>query len=162
MAVDPRVVSTNARIRTAARIGGVLVVALGLFLFIHNGANVIHGINQSSDLNSPDFASGPPIGAVLGTMGGFLMTGVGLQLLYVGFLRTATNYVAGEASPALRSVAGDVAGGIRDGLAGVTGGAVAGHEQRAERTGPFCSACGVRNDAGAHFCDACGAPLSQP
>ena len=28
------------------------------------------------------------------------------------------------------------------------------------KAGPFCSTCGVRNDADAKFCDSCGATLS--
>ena len=83
--------------------------------------------------------------------------GLGLQLLYLGFLRTAVNYVAGEGSEAIHSVSEDLAGGIHDGWVGRDSApATAGNAT----TGPFCSTCGVRNDAGARFCDACGTALS--
>jgi zinc ribbon protein len=32
---------------------------------------------------------------------------------------------------------------------------------RGEALGPFCSKCGVRNDADASYCDSCGAALAR-
>lgn len=151
MAVSPRTAQTNAALRNGLRIGGLLLLAAGLFVFVYNGAHVVHDISGSSDMNSPDFADGPSFGSVLATMAGFLMIGISLQLLNLGFLRTSLNYVAGEGSDAIRSVTGDIASGWRGGV---------GAGSPAERTGAYCSKCGARNDAGARFCDACGTGLA--
>ena len=158
MAISPETVRTNTALRNGFRIGGLVLLVLGLIVFIVNGSHVVHAISASSDMNSPDFATGPSIGSVLATMGGFLMIGVSLQLLNLGFLRTALNYAAGEGSQAVRSVSGDIAGGVHDGWAGGRGTPQATTDASA-KTGPYCSKCGVRNDAGARFCDACGTAL---
>lgn len=132
---------TNATTRNVLRVLGIVVLAAGLTVFILCGKDVVHAITASDDLNSPDFAEGPPVGKMLGTMGGFLMIGIGLQLLNLGFLRAQARYLAEEASPAVATLAG----AVHDGLTG---------------TGPFCSACGTRNDDAARFCDSCGKPLT--
>lgn len=146
MAVDGRVARTNTTIRNAARIGGVVLLVAGLVVFIHFGARVVHDISRGDDMNSPDFATGPSIGTILATMGGFLLIGISLQLLNIGFLRTAADYIAGEGSTALRSVAGDIGAGLR-GDAG--------------KTGAYCPKCGTRGAAGASFCDHCGTALPE-
>jgi hypothetical protein len=84
-----------------------------------------------------DDFDGPSGADVARFMGGFLVFGVGLQLTRVGFLAASARYVSGEVSPV-----------IKDAYAHVT-----------ERTGPFCSKCGVRQDDDARFCDACGSPV---
>jgi hypothetical protein len=155
MVVSSRTAQTNATLRNAFRIGGLVLLVVGLFVFVYNGSHLVHAISRSSDMNSPDFAEGPSFGTALATMGGFLLIGIGLQLLNLGFLRTAVNYAAGESTEAIRSVTGDIAGGLRDGFGGGAAGTAA-----AERTGAYCSKCGVRNDAGARFCDACGTALA--
>jgi len=139
MAMSP---PTSTTARNVLRASGVVVLLAGLTIFILCGHSLLHTINAPDDINSPDFGNEPaPIGAMLGTLGGFLMIGIGLQLLNLGFLRAQANYLAGEASPAISTLAG----AVHDGMAA---------------TGPFCSACGTRNDVGAHFCDSCGKPLT--
>jgi hypothetical protein len=143
MAVDPQVARTNASIRTGARVLGAVLLVVGLVVFLHSGAQVVHAINRSDDMGDPDFGEGPPFGTVLATMGGFLLIGVSLVVLNVGFLRTQAGYAAGEAGAALRSVARDLAEGAQD----------------AGRSGPYCPSCGVRSDSGDRFCSACGGAL---
>ena len=149
MAVSTQTARTNAALRNGFRAGGPVLLAVGLTVLVVNGVHVVHAISASSDMDSPDFAEGPSFGSVLAVMGGLLLAGLGLQLLYLGFLRTAVNYAAGEGSEGIRSVSEDLAAGIRSGWTGGTGGA-----------GPYCSKCGVRNDTGARFCDSCGSALS--
>ena len=162
-AVSPQTAQTNAALRNGFRIGGLVLLVVGLVVFLYNGSHVVHAISDSSDMSSPHFAEGPSVGSMLATMGGFLLIGISLQLLNLGFLRPAVNYAAGEGSEAIRSVSGDIAGGIREGLAGPGGpGGTGGGVGASERTGPYCSKCGVRNAAGAHFCDACGTALVAP
>ncbi|MFT4084737.1 MAG: zinc ribbon domain-containing protein [Nocardioides sp.] len=138
MAVEDRTAQTNARIRTSARIGGAVLTVFGGIVFVTACTKVFGG-----------GFDGPGPGWMAAWIGSLVVFGIGLQLLNIGFLRTQANYLAGEAGGAVRSVAGDVAGGIRDASAAGSDG----------RTGPFCSACGVRNDVGARFCDACGTAL---
>lgn len=137
MAVDATVAQTNTRIRTVARVAGVVLTVAGIALFLWCGKHVLAAFNDDS------FDAPNPVGWMFGTVGSFALFAIGMQCLNLGFLRAQADYVAGEASGAVRSVGGDIAAGLgRD------------------RTGPYCSACGVRNDAGAHFCDACGKPLA--
>jgi hypothetical protein len=133
--------STTAR--NVLRLLGVVVLVAGLTIFIVCGKDVLHDISASDDMNSPEFAAGPPVGKVLGTMGGFLMMGVGLQLLYLGFLRAQARYLAAETSPAVATVA-------------------EAFNRGATANGPYCASCGTRNDRGARFCDACGKALTGP
>jgi hypothetical protein len=65
---------------------------------------------------------------------------VGGWLLQAGFGGAAARFAAGELAPV-----------AKDSLDYVTD---------SEKTGPFCSKCGVRNDTGARFCDACGTALA--
>ncbi|MBK5249711.1 MAG: zinc ribbon domain-containing protein, partial [Actinomycetales bacterium] len=74
-----------------------------------------------------------------------LTGGVFLQL---GFSGAHATYLAGEYSPALRSVSRDI------GLSG--DGAPGG----ARCSGPYCRSCGRQNDADARFCDSCGTSMN--
>jgi len=79
-------------------------------------------------------------------MGLFFLAVVSAQ---VGFGGAVGRYYAGEAAPVLRDTIRTVTGADAEDGASPTAG----------RTGRFCSACGVRQDSGANFCDACGAPI---
>ena len=70
----------------------------------------------------------------------------GLAALNAGFLGAQANYAAGETSGAVREF----------------GSAFRGDEPHGgqEKSGAFCSECGVRGDRGAQFCDACGHALA--
>ena len=136
MAADPMTAQTHTHVRTVLRVVGVVLLIAGLVIFVWCGRNLLHAMTQDSVEDSA------PIGSMLGTIGGFLMIGVGLQALNVGFLRAQATYVAQETSGAVRTVSREVATGIRD------------------ADGPFCSGCGGRNLSGARFCSACGRPLA--
>ena len=84
-------------------------------------------------------SDGPPSRFFL-AFAGLPMLAVAGWLLQAGFGGVAARYAAGEVAPVLK-----------DSLAYVTA---------SEKTGPFCSKCGVRNDDGARFCDACGTALA--
>lgn len=142
MALDAGVARTNARIRTAARIGGVVLTIAGVVLFLWCGKHLLAAMNDDS------FDAPNPAGWGFGAVGSFALFGLGLSLLNIGFLRAQVNYLAGEGSQALRSVAGDIGAGLQD------------QSPAASSAGPYCSRCGVRNDADARFCDACGNPLA--
>ncbi|HET7432343.1 MAG TPA: zinc ribbon domain-containing protein [Nocardioides sp.] len=94
---------------------------------------------------------------------GVLMLGPAGWCLQAGFLGAASRYVAGETTPVLKDSAAYLSDG--EGILGV--GRTVDDQPPARQsatppaTGPFCSKCGVRNDADASFCDGCGAALAH-
>ena len=144
MAVDLRTSRTNASMRTTFRVVGAVLLIAGIVLLVIGIKHFSSGMNstQSFDPTASNTDDGP--GSILMMAGGGFLMVFGLASLRMGFLRAEVNYLAGETSGAIRSIAGDVAQGMR---------------RDGEATGPYCSACGVRNDAAAHFCDGCGKPL---
>jgi hypothetical protein len=121
-------------VRLFFQIVGPVVAVVGLALFVA-GVRAVFG--QFDDYD------GPTGGDVARFMGGFLLFGVGLQLTYVGWMGKAARYTAGEVSPVIRDAYEQIAN----------------QADQSDRTGPFCSKCGVRQDAEARFCDACGSPV---
>ena len=70
-----------------------------------------------------------------------------------------SRYVAGETMPTVKQSAAYLSDG--ESIMGVgrtvDDGTAAGTQPA---TGPFCRACGVRNDEDARFCDGCGASMA--
>lgn len=121
--------------RTAFRV-------LGVVLLIGGAATCIWGV--TSFANADDMPGGS---TVIAFLGGFLVAGIGLMLLQAGFLGVAARYGAGETMPVAKDSAAYLSDG--EGILGV-----------GRTAGPYCSKCGVRNDADAGFCDACGTALT--
>ncbi|MGN6721662.1 MAG: zinc-ribbon domain-containing protein [Marmoricola sp.] len=139
MAVDPSSTQNNATARIAFRVVGAVLLIAGAVI-------AIIGLTQfASDFGSTDPGNDGP-GSIFMTAGGAFLALFGLTALRMGFLRAGVNYVVGETGDAIRTVAADVATGVRS---------------VQPQAGPFCSKCGTRNDVAAHFCDACGSPLAQ-
>ncbi len=135
----------QARTRTILRVIGFTMLAAGLVI----GAKAGYGLLQ--EMTSPinvDDPSGPGTILMLGGAG-FLVV-FGLAFLNAGFLGATARYSAGETMPVLK----DSAAYLTDGQGHL--GAGRGVEEAQEAAGPFCTRCGVRNDAAARFCDACG------
>jgi hypothetical protein len=93
-------------------------------------------------------------------MVGLPLLGVGIAMLKFAYLGAITRYMVGETTPvagdaiddlvsrtsgSVKTLAGAVADGLREGAGS--------GEQVA------CRGCGAQNDAGAQFCDQCGQPL---
>ena len=127
--------------RTLLRVVGVLSMGVALVLMGTAIADFVH---------SADSFEGPTkFWMFFLALPFFLVGGVGLQ---GGFMGAAARYSAGETMPVLKDSASYLSNG--QGLMGV------GRTEPANTaTGPFCSRCGVRNDAEATFCDSCGSPL---
>jgi hypothetical protein len=90
---------------------------------------------------------------------GILLLGPAGWCLQAGFLGAASRYVAGETTPVVKDSAAYLSDGR--GILGV-GRTVGDHaHEQAAATGPYCSTCGVRNDADASYCDGCGAALAR-
>lgn len=122
--------------RTILRVLGGVLAAGGAIAFVWGLVHVFG--NDSYD--------GPRGIEIAAFMGGLLVTGVGLQLLYLGFLGSGARYAAGETMPVVKDSASYLSDGR--GIMGVGA------------TGPFCRACGARNDDEARFCDGCGKALA--
>jgi hypothetical protein len=76
---------------------------------------------------------------------GLPLVAVGLWLAGAGFGGAAARYAAGEGAPV-----------ARDSLDYLT----RTHRDTEPTGGPYCRACGTRNDAAASFCDSCGKSLA--
>ena len=76
---------------------------------------------------------------------GLPLVAVGLWLAGAGFGGAAARYAAGEAAPVARE--------SLDYLTRT-------HPADEPTGGPYCRACGTRNDATASFCDSCGKSLA--
>lgn len=96
--------------------------------------------------NDPSFDAMPTKGWMFFVALPFFV--VGGAFLQLGFSGAHATFLAGEYSPALRSVSRDL------GLVGdrAPGGAPG--------PGPYCRSCGRQNDADARFCDSCGISMN--
>lgn len=140
----------QAGARTALRVGGAVLLLLGVAVF---------GYGLVSVFGSMDSFDPPRGGQIAAFIGGLPLIGVGLGMLNAGFLGAQARYVAGETAPVLRDTAAYLSDG--EGVLGIgrtvdDGSPAPG----AAASGPFCRSCGVRNDDDARFCDSCGTSLA--
>jgi hypothetical protein len=141
----------TAAARTTFRVVGVVLLLAGLVI----GGIGIDGFLDEATSTEVDGGFGPILTLAAG---GFLCV-FGLGALSAGTLGAQSRYVAGETMPTLKQSAAYLSDG--QGIMGVgrtvDDGAAAGTQPA---TGPFCRACGVRNDEDAKFCDGCGASMA--
>lgn len=123
------------QLRTTFRVLGSLVLVAGVAMFGYGIVSVFGSTMEPSGIQ------------ILCFVGGLLVIGVGLMLLQWGFLGAAARYGAGETMPVLKDSAAYLSDG--EGVLGV-----------GRTAGVHCSACGVRNDSAARFCDSCGTRLA--
>lgn len=81
---------------------------------------------------------------------------VGGFLLQLGFAQAGARYLAGEAAPVLRDSMDQL--GLR--ATGAVGTRPTAGSETDPKSRPYCRSCGVRSDADARFCTACGTALS--
>jgi hypothetical protein len=125
--------------RTAFRVGGALVLALGVTL------TVIAGM-AFADTVSSDSMDGPP-GRFFLAFAGLPLIGIGGWLLQAGFLGAAARYTAGETAPVLRDTASYLSDG--EGILGVG-------RSVDDKPSKYCSSCGKPAGDDARFCESCG------
>lgn len=136
------------RKRTTLRVIGFALVAAGLAVAVKGGYEFMQdAASEVIDDGRSGFSSILLLGG-----GGFLVV-FGLAALGAGYLGATTRYGAGETMPVMK----DSAAYLTDGQGLLAAGRTA--DDGPERAGPFCTRCGVRNDATAKFCDACGHAL---
>ncbi|NYD43364.1 zinc ribbon domain-containing protein [Nocardioides panaciterrulae] len=136
----------QARYRNAFRAAGAVLLIVGIVVF---------GYGIVSVFGSDGFPGGWRIACFIG---GLPLIGFGMMLLQAGFLGAAARYGAGETMPVVRDSASYLTDG--QGILGVGRTVDDGAVRAAGGSGPYCRACGVRNDADARFCDGCGASLA--
>jgi hypothetical protein len=85
---------------------------------------------------------------------GIPMLSVGGWLAMAGFGGAAARYAVGEGAPVARDALDHLTRGQGLGDLGRT------HPAAEPTGGPYCRACGTRNDAAASFCDSCGKSLA--
>lgn len=80
--------------------------------------------------------------------------------LSLGYMGAMARYQAGEQAPVAKDTTNYILNGTRDETA-KTVAAVVKEVKNDDTPAPICPKCGVKNEAGAKFCDHCGAPLSK-
>ena len=121
----------QAAVRTALRVGGPILLGLGLILTIIAFADFFSSFNDPS--------AGMPRNFWMGFIG-LPLIGIGASMVRFAYLGPASRYLAGEVTPTIRDTLGSLGIG------------------QAERV---CAACGHRNDADSRFCNSCGKPLAR-
>jgi len=142
------------KLRNVFRVAGILLVGIGLVMIVICFSALFSTMN-ADPLTDDSF--GPPKRFFLGFIG-MPVLAVGGWCLQAGFMGAAARYSAGETMPVVRDSAAYLTDG--EGILGVGRTVDDAPSGRSGKTGPFCSRCGVRNDEGARFCDACGTALA--
>jgi hypothetical protein len=137
----------QAGARTAARVVAVVLLLLGVVLLVRGISGFLDQASSPS-MEDDGFGSILTIGA-----GGFCIV-FGLAAANVGWLRAQASYVAGETMPVVKDSAAYLSDGR--GVAGVG----RTKDDASPAAGPYCRACGTRNDEVAKFCDSCGQSLA--
>ena len=150
---DPSL-SQQSTVRTALRVGGPILLALGLVL------TIIAIVDFFSSFGDP--AAGPPKNFWMAFIG-LPLIGIGASMVNFAFLGPTSRYVAGEVTPTIRDTLGSLGIGQAEKVC-----AACGHHNHADSQfcnscgkplGVACASCGAENDPGAQFCDSCGKPL---
>jgi len=128
----------NPTQRNVLRVVGVALLLAGIYFLVTGG------MAFADEANSADMDGG--FGSILRLAGGGFLAVFGLGALNAGFIGAQARYAAGETMPVVKDSAAYLSDG--EGILGV-----------GRTAGPFCSKCGVRNDADATFCDSCGSAL---
>ncbi|GAB4009745.1 zinc ribbon domain-containing protein [Nocardioides ultimimeridianus] len=124
--------SNQAGVRTTFRIVGPILAVVGIVVCISGFVSFTKYDGDTA-----------PLRQMAMFMGGFVVFALGMGMARAGFMGVGARYAVGELAPV-----------AKDGLGYLTGG-----QGATTATGPFCRACGTRNDDSAKFCDSCGASL---
>ena len=146
----------TGRTRTTLRVIGAVLLVAGL------GLAIIGGISFVRSATSESVDAGAGFGSIFLLAGGGFCVVFGLGALNAGTLGAQSRYVAGETLPTVKQSAAYLTDG--EGILGVgrtvDDAGAAGAPATAGARGPYCRACGTRNDQEARFCDSCGASLA--
>jgi hypothetical protein len=129
MSAQPPQLRDQAAVRSGLRIGGAILVAIGLILAIVGFASFFSAFDSPS--------ASPPKHFWMLFVGGPMVV-IGLGMLAAGFLGATTRYAAGEVAPTIKDTFDYVRPGTRQAI---------------------CPYCGQPNPAGAGICVRCGKPV---
>lgn len=139
------------RPRTVLLVVGTLLLVGGAVIAYLGGRDFFAAANMES--------MDPQFGSFFTMAGGAFMVIFGIGMLNAGTLGAQSRYVAGETMPTVKKSAEYLSDGR--GIMGVGRTVDDGTAAGAQRaSGPFCRACGTRNDEDARFCDGCGASMA--
>jgi hypothetical protein len=145
----------QAAFRSVLRVGGLILLGIGLVLTVIAFADFFGSMGSAS----------MPTNFWMGFIG-LPLIGIGTSMVRAGFLGPATRYVAGEVAPTIRDTLGYA--GIGAGAEQVTCAKCGGTNRRDAKFCDHCGAalsiicptCGRPNAPDATFCDECGKPLT--
>jgi hypothetical protein len=141
----------QAGIRTALRVGGLVLLAVGGLLTLGGMVSFFSA-----------FGTGAMPTNFWMAFVGLPMVAAGVALTRAGFLGPASRYVAGEVTPTIADALGAL--GVGNRVACASCGADNDADARfcdscGQPLNRTCASCGATNDPDAQFCDSCGQPL---
>ena len=153
MTPRPPQLPQQATLRSFLRIGGPIVLGIGLVLTVVAVADFFSAFGS--------FA--PPTNFWMAFIG-LPMLAIGGGMMQAGYLGTATRYVAGEVAPTIKDTLEYVGVTASQVTCPKCGGTSAADARFCDDCGAplqtVCAACGHENATGAAFCDQCGKPLT--
>lgn len=153
MTPRPPQLSQQAGVRTFLRIGGPIVLGLGLLLTVIGVADFFSSFGT--------FAM--PSKFWMAFLG-LPMIAIGGGMVQVGYLGAATRYVAGEVTPTIKDTLGYVGLTPSQVTCATCGGTSSADAKFCDDCGAplrsVCASCGHENALGAAFCDQCGKALN--
>ena len=149
--VPPPGVKNQDTTRSVLRIAGAIAALVGVVLVVLAFADFFSVMSAGP---AGMATTGLPSKFFLAFIG-LPLLGAGISMLRAGYLGVATKYVAGETIPTVKQSLEYLTDGQGVDNLGRTA-----PPSGQPAAGPFCRACGTRNDVDAAFCDSCGASLA--
>ena len=153
MSGQPPQLRDQAAVRSGLRVGGAVVLGIGL-IFALIGLADFFGSMGSFSMPTKFWMA----------FIGLPMIGVGVAMMRAGFLGSTTRYVAGEVAPTLKDALSYVGIGDKQATCAKCGGSNREDAKFCDHCGAALSAtcpdCGHVNATDATFCDECGKPLN--
>lgn len=145
--------------RTIIRSIGAILTVVGGMMFL-KGISFLFSLTTAGPMEMAMNGGTTFIWAVFGLP----LTGLGLQLLLVGYIGKIARYQANEMGPVgkdtLNYVARETKGSVQN-LAEAIGAGLRGESPNAERMTRTCHRCGNNASSDDSFCDQCGASLAE-
>ncbi len=149
---QPPQLRDQAGVRSGLRVGGAIILGIGLIFAIGGFASFFSAFGSASTPKNFWMA-----------FVGIPLIGVGATMLKISLIGPATRYVAGEVMPTVKDSLGYLGVGAGQVACPNCGGQNAAGAKFCDHCGTAlshaCPSCGHVNDADAAFCSQCGKPL---
>jgi hypothetical protein len=153
MSGEPPQLRDQAGVRSGLRVGGAIVLGIGLIFAISGMASFFSAFGSAS----------PPTHFWMAFVG-LPLIGLGGTMLKISLIGPATRYVAGEVMPTVKDSLGYLGVGAKQVTCAKCGEANSADAKFCDHCGSplgiSCPACGHANPPDATFCSACGKPLT--